>query len=90
MIREFSCASGHVTERIFLSGEQDEQTLAIECACGLPADKVEFSRSSFMLLPGCGGFYAPHAREGTHGRPTISTGGGCNIPQVPGVTVPAK
>lgn len=87
MIREFRCAAGHLTERI-LTREQDEQLQSVSCSCGLPAARLEFSTCGFILKDGgAGGFYRPHSRA--MDRP-VTTGGGKNVPDIPGVTRPAK
>lgn len=86
MIREFRCDNGHTSERI-LTRAEDAALAAIPCFCGKSAQKLEFSVCGFLLMPGGGGFQHPHAREGSHGRPPITTGGGKNLPRIPGVTV---
>lgn len=87
MIREFTCPNHHTTEKI-LSRAEDERLTVVQCRCGLEARKLDFSVCGFLLMPGSGGFYNPHAREGSHGRAPITTGGGKNIPKIKGVTVP--
>ncbi len=56
---EYHCSKEHVTELIVPDVEAaDKETRCV--ICGLPAVKVEVSRTSFRLMPGgSGGFHAP-------------------------------
>jgi hypothetical protein len=87
-IREFSCCAQHVIERL-LTRSQDDATKEMVCPqCGQPAAKREFSTCGFLLMPGNGGFYRPHDLQHERATKPVTTGGGKNIPDIPGVTRP--
>ena len=90
MLREFSCPNGHRHERL-LSTQQDALIASLVCPdCGAEAARVEFSRCGFLLMPGSGGFERPHSLAHERATRPVTTGGGKNIPDLPGVTNEAK